>query len=899
VDAPVIDFVIPQLRRPGEISALPLLPSCLYIPGEHELPPGSAQLPWEGSSKFIAGEFARWQGSRVPGRLVASAKSWLCHAGVDRSAPILPWGAPPGISKISPVDASAMLLSHIVAAWDHRFTQAPLSAQEVVLTVPASFDEAARALTIEAARRAGLAHFTLVEEPQAAFYDFTARHRSSLCQSLDQARLVLVVDVGGGTTDFSLIQIECSNGEPALKRIAVGEHLMLGGDNMDAALARQVEARLLAGGRNLSAAQWTQLVQGSRAAKESLLGGNASGRYNIAVAAEGSRLLAGTVSAEITREEAAQWILDGFFPFCPPDAMPRRTARVALQELGLPYAQDPAVTRQLTGFLKQHADAGFAALEQPPGASALPRPDAILLNGGIFNSPQIVKRFLNAISAWWPGSPPLTLLPHSSLDLAVARGAVCYGAARRGLGKRIGGGSAHAFYIGLAASASQPAAQSVCVIPRGHEEGQVVDLKGQTFNLILGRPVQFPLHSTPSDRTDRPGDIVDVDDQFLALPPIHTLFQGQSAKSSAMPVHLRGVLTELGTLELWCVSNTTDERWRLEFELRGAKQGAIAPVIESLPERFEAVKTEVEAVFGKTAKASAKETKQLYRTLEKIIGPRESWRLPLLRELWSALFACSGKRRRSSDHERLFYQLLGYGLRPGFGYPLDDWRCGETFKLFADSVQFHSEQPVWNEFWILWRRVAGGLTEAHQSALWHCLKPHLARRIHPDSNKSGPKPKGIQPEGLDQMVRTAASLEHLEPSEKIQLGNWIAARLKNPATSPGPWAWAVGRLGARVPLYGSGHKTVPVEQASEWLSLLLHPGLGAVEGGAFAIVQISRMTGDRSRDLDDRIRSSAIDALKASQAPERWLRLVAEVVPLETADEAQVLGDTLPVGLRL
>lgn len=890
---------MPQLRRLGEVAAQPLLPSCLYIPGEHEMPPESSRLPWGESPQWIVGEFARWQGARVPGRLVASAKSWLCHSGVDRSAPILPWGSASAIPKISPVEASALLLSHIAAAWNHRHPEAPFAAQEMVVTVPASFDEVARALTIEAGRRVGLANLTLVEEPQAAFYDFTAQHRNALAQALDGARLVLVVDVGGGTTDFSLIQVELAGGEPELKRIAVGEHLMLGGDNMDAALARQVEARLIAGGRKLSATQWTQLVQASRAAKESLLGVNAPGTLPIALAAEGSRLLAGTLSAEIQRDEAERLILDGFFPACPSGAMPQRAARTALQELGLPYAQDPAITRQLAGFLRQHAAAGFAALDRPAGGGGLPRPDAILLNGGVFHSQRITERFVEAVSAWWPGAPRVRLLPHGSLDLAVARGAVWHGAARRGLGKKIGGGSAHAFYIGLASSEKRPDPRSVCVIPRGHEEGRVVDLNTQSFNLTLGRPVQFPLYSTASDRTDQPGDIVEVDDSFLALPPIHTLFQGQSGKSATLPVHLRGVLTGLGTLELWCVSNTTEERWRLEFELRGTKMEKNAAVTESLPDRFGAVKAEVEAVYGKTAKASAKETKQLFRTLEKITGPRESWRLPLLRELWSALFACAGKRRRSPDHERLFYQLLGYSLRPGFGYPLDEWRSGETFKLFGEGVQFHAEQPVWNEFWIMWRRVAGGLDEARQMTLWEYLKPVLARRINPEANDSAIKPKGIQPEGLDQMVRTAASLERIEPDDKIQLGNWIAGRLKNPETTPGPWVWAVGRLGARVPSYGSGHKTVSADQASAWLELLLDPSLRDVEGTAFALAQLSRMTGDRSRDLDDRLRASVLDALKASQAPERWLRMVAEVVALETADEAQVLGDTLPVGLRL
>ena len=900
VNSPVIDFPIPQLQRPGEVAAMSLLPSCLYIPGDHELPPGSTQLPWGESPKLIAGAFARWQGARVPGRLVVSAKSWLCHAGVDRSAPILPWGASAEVAKVSPVEASALLLSHIAAAWNAAHPNAPLAQQEVVITVPASFDEVARALTVSAARQAGLEHFTLVEEPQAAFYDFTAHHRDDLADVLKDVRLVLVVDVGGGTTDFTLIQAGVASDGPALRRIAVGDHLMLGGDNMDAALARHVEVRLLAGGRKLSATQWTQLVQATREVKESLLGDNAPERHGIAVAAEGSRLLGRTLSTEIQRNEAEQLILEGFLPDCAPDETSPRAARTALQELGLPYAQDPAITRHLAAFLRQHAAACFTALNEAPNENALARPDAILFNGGVFNSPKISQRLIEIVSSWWPDAPQIRLLPHKSLEFAVARGAVCYGLSRRGLARRIGGGSAHALYVGLAAEQETSTPRAICLIPRGQEEGQPVDLKTRPFELMLGRPVQFPLFSTTSNRIDRPGDVVEIDDEFRALPPIHTLFKGTASRTTIVPVHLRAVLTELGTLELWCVSNEGGERWRLEFELRGTTAHTAATVKESMPARFDEVRAVVERVFGnQPLPVASKEVKQLNRTLEKNIGPREGWRLPLLRELWSTLYAGASRRRRSADHERVFFQLAGYSLRPGFGYPLDEWRCEQTFLLFNHSVKFHAEQPVWSEFWVMWRRLAGGLADVQQQELWNYLKPHLARRIPSEPPKDSAKLKGFQPQGLDEMVRVAASLEHLDPAEKVVLGNWITERLKSPETAAGPWAWALGRLGARLPLYGSSHKTVDPEQAGRWLSLLLDAGLRRIDGTAFAATQLARLTGDRTRDLDGEIRARAVVALKSAGASETWLRMLSEVAALETADETRALGDTLPIGLRL
>ncbi len=906
------DFPVPQLQRPGQVAALPLLPSCLYLPGAHELAAGSTGLPWDASPPQVVGEFARWQGARVPGRLVASAKSWLCHAGVDRAAAILPWGAPAEVAKISPTHASALLLSHLAAAWNHTHADAPLALQEVVITVPASFDEVARALTANAARQAGLEKFTLVEEPQAAFYDFTSRHRADLADALAGVRLVLVIDVGGGTTDFTLISAAVGDEGPVLKRIAVGDHLMLGGDNMDAALARRAEERLVAAGHKLNATQWTQLVQAARAAKEALLAVTAPRHHAIAIAGSGSRLVGTTLSTELTREETEQVIVEGFFPFCAPDESPRRAARMALQELGLPYAPDPAITRHLAAFLAKHATTAHAALSpSPPSPSlplspssespTLPRPDAILLNGGVFNSPRLAQRLVEVVSAWWPDAPRLPLLHHDSLDLAVARGAAAYGLARRGLGRRIGGGAAQALYVGLTADGDAAAPSAVCVIPRGQEEGQTLDLTARPFQLTVGQPVQFPLYSTTDDRVDRPGEIVAIADTFHPLPPLHTLLRTAHAQGRAVPVHLRSTLTELGTLELWCVSNVADERWRLEFEVRGAASRAGASVTESMPASFGQVRELVERVYGPAPRTiEPRDVKRFGDTLEAALGPRETWTVPLLRELWGTLFAGAKKRRRSAIHERLFYRFVGYGLRPGFGYPLDEWRCEQTFQLLPENVQAHGETSVWNEFWVMWRRLAGGLAVEHHQAIWRVLEPHLARRIPPQAAKNTPRPKGLQPEGLDEMVRTAAALEHLDPAQKATLGQWIVTRLQTPGQSAaGPWAWALGRIGARVPVFGSGHRTVDPDLAGAWLELLLTRDFRTVDGAAFAAVQLARLTGDRTRDLDADLRARTVVALQGAGAPERWLHVVTEAVPLDDADQARALGDTLPLGLKL
>jgi hypothetical protein len=439
----------------------------------------------------------------------------------------------------------------------------------------------------------------------------------------------------------------------------------------------------------------------------------------------------------------------------------------------------------------------------------------------------------------------------------------------------------------------------LCLIPRGHEEGQAVELGSRTFNLMLGRPVQFPLFTSTSDRIVSSGDIVTLSGDLHPLPPIHTVLKSEEGKTGYIPVHLRAILTEIGTLELWCVSDAHDgERWRLEFELRGSTGAAPQDtVIESMPPHFAEARRCIEDTFATKPPGGAAapvKVRQLWRNLEQAIGPREQWRVPMLREMWSALHARAGKRRRSADHERVWFQLAGYALRPGFGYPLDDWRCARMAEsLFGAGVAFHKEKAVWMEFWIMWRRIAGGLIEERHSDIWRFLKPQLEERLAKTQSKKQAKPKGIQPEGLEEMVRLAAALEHLDPAEKITLGDWIAPRV----AVPGPWAWAIGRVGARVPLYGSVHKTVDPDHASEWLDLLLDAHSRNVEGALFAIVQLARRTGDRSRDIDDGRRDRALDAIRRAHAPESWQRLLIEVVTMEAADQARAFGDTLPAGL--
>ncbi len=916
---------IPQLVAPGEVAERRLLPSSAYLPGP-EIAASATRLPW-GERPVVVGELARELGARMPGRLVSSAKSWLAQPRVDRTAPILPWGAPEGVPRLSPVSASALYLGHLLDAWNHRHPGDPLEAQEVVLTVPASFDEVARELTLRAAEQAGLPRPTLLEEPQAAFYDWSARSRGDLAAALGEARLVLVVDVGGGTTDLTLVAARVEDGRPAFTRVAVGDHLLLGGDNADVALARRAEERL---GQRLDAARFSALVQVCRLAKERLMSPGGPERTAVAVAGRGSRLVESAVSGQIDRDEVRRLLLDGFFPFVGPDERPRHAARMAgLAELGLPYEPDPAVTRHAAAFLAAHAVEASGAR---PGAAGLPRPDAVLVNGGFFTPPEVRARLAEVVSSWFPGAPPVQLLESPALDLAVARGAAHFALVRRGLGLRIGGGSPRAYYVGVAVGGmrerdrrSPRSEAALCVVPRHLDEGSRVSVP-RTFALALGRPVRFSLYASTAARLEQPGDVVAVSDDLVSLPPIETVLTspslpppaalpspsaprpavasppprggeswGEGAAARDVQVRLEASLSEIGTLELWCAAEDREARWKLEFQLRGEAGEEGRTEVAAMPRRFDEARALVELYYGKrSAAVERKEVKGLLRALEKVLGRRETWTTPVIRELWGALHAGQARRRRTAEHERVWMQLTGWCLRPGFGAPLDAWRAAETFQVFAEGPQYQTDPHTWQAWWVMWRRIAGGLDAAAQERVFQTVAP-LVRP--PEPRRPPPRVAGAKPEAVDEMIRLVGSLERIDVSEKVEAGEWILARLEQEGPAP-HLLWAIGRLGARVPFYGSGHACVPAPAAEEWIGRLLAPAMARPEIG-FALAQLGRRSGDRVRDVDEAVRARVLAALAETRAPEDMAAMVREVEEASEEEERRIFGESLPPGLRL
>lgn len=896
--APITELALPQLVAPGEIDEKPLLHSLRYHPAAGELSDDDRQLPWHPTTldrvpDGVVGQLARDLGAKVPGRLVASAKSWLSHTGVDRTADILPWGAPPEVQKVSPVAASASYLAHVRDAWDHCFGDEPISNQSVVLTVPASFDEGARALTLRAAREAGLTNVRLLEEPQAAFYDWLGRNESDLERLVSQMNLALVVDVGGGTTDLTLIQVELRESGPRLTRVAVGDHLMLGGDNMDLALSHDAEARLEGKGK-LGAGQFSQLIQQCRTAKERLLAEDAPDEAKVAVLGAGRKLIGSSMSTTLAKGVVHERILEGFFPRVDSDARPSKK-RGAIVEFGLPYVADAGITRHVAAFLHRHADVAREAF--PDGAipeSALAVPDAVLLNGGVFKGHALSTRMMEVLGAWRGGAMPMRL-ENPAPELAVARGAVAYGLARRGVGVRIGGGSARSYYLLL-----DEGKRGVCLLPRGAEEGEEVVLKTRSFTLKLGEPVRFPLASSTGEAVlHRPGDIIDIEESVQELPPLAAVLEDESGASGVnLLVRLSSALTEVGTVELSCVAAEGKERrWKLELQLRGDGSGAVATKkVTQLHPRFEEATALIKQVYGKSSAHAegAKPVKTLRAGLEKRIGLRQTWNTPLLRELFGALLSGMKRRRRSADHERVWLNMTGYSLRPGYGYPLDEWRVKQLFSIFEQSVQFAPEAQVWSEWWTMWRRVAGGLDAEAQTK----LADAIAWYLHPPTKRTRARPKGPKMLGYDDMVRLAGSLERIPVTRKVEIGGWLITRLTRHGDGDYGW-WAVGRLGTRVPFYGSAHNVVPRATASEWLSAVLSVDWTKSDDAAFAATVLSRMSGDRERDLDEVLRETVAGRLSAIDASPSWVAMVREVTELEEADEQRMFGESLPAGLVL
>ena len=850
---PLHIFETPQLVAAGRTEPRRTLPSFLFLE--------------EGQP---VGMYAREQGALVPTRLVHSAKSWLSNPEVDRTAKILPWDSQETGRVLSPVEVSSRFIAKFRDEWD-RAKGVPLAGQDIVLTVPASFDEEARELTVMAARDAGLVKLTLLEEPAAAFYSWIANNLTASRKKLFDGQIVLVCDVGGGTSDFSLIRVSRDGDLVNFTRTAVGKHLLLGGDNLDLTLAWLVDTKL---GVPLSIRQRSGLRRQCSGAKERLLNDPNLPGIEITVLGTGSALIGKSLKTEILREEALELALEGFLPFTARGELPKDEKRSLFRELGLPYVTDPAVTRHLNQFL------------EPTGQV----PDAILFNGGFF-IPEILRERVAEVVGKWYGKRP-EIFENSDLDLAVARGAAYYSYVRStGSGVLVRGGLPRTYYIGLG-EARDGKFPAVCLVPRGAEEGAALEIDDDALQLVANRPVSFRLYSSLTRTDDQLGHLIEfaADDPDLHRhAPLNAVIRfGKKAEERLIPVKLGARLTEIGTLETWCDSKISDNRWNLQFELRKAAATASVERKAAAVVSEQALKTSLElisAVFSPSAKSPIL-PEELPAKLEQTMGlGRNSWPLSAIRQMADDFLATADGRKKSPAYEIRWFNLAGFCLRPGFGFPGDDFRIEQARRIYSSGLVHGNQVQCEIDWWIFWGRVAGGLNRNQQTDVYQRLSAHLL----PRGNK---KPPRVNASLLREMWRTASSLELLPLGTKTELGEALVKKIKAGDFKESE-LWCLSRLGARKLFYGPINLVVPPATVTRWAEALLR-----IPSAGDALAAMARRTEDPTRDLPAATRDSVRAALEKLPHPDRLL----PVFDGEEEDDralGRIFGEELPSGLVL
>jgi molecular chaperone DnaK (HSP70) len=907
-------FAVPQVSALDSVVRSALLPSFCYFAtaaeaAAHQFDPFAGES--DERAPFVVGQFAREQMNTLPGRVIHSAKSWLAHAGIDREANILPYASDEisASERLSPVAASAAYLAYLREAWDHNFARDDADnafvRQRIVVTVPASFDESAQSLTRKAAELAGYPRgLRLLEEPQAAFYAWLDGHDDGataatrllalLPELTEFPRTVLVCDIGGGTSDFSLFRIApltARQALPQIERIATSDHLLLGGDNIDLALAHELEQQLKpADAERLSRRQWSHLVPHARLLKERILTGDVSEAelFHVSVPGAGASLFQSALSTTISAARVRQLVLDGFFPLSAANERPR-ARQGGLREMGLPYAADSAISRHLAAFLEGQIMDGV---------------DAVLFAGGSLRPVYLQKRLLALLEAW-QGRPP-ALLALADMSLAIAQGAARFGAilASAGGQGRIRGGYPRSVYLELHQAQAGKAPDLVCVLPQGSDEGSKIELATPVFNLLLNRPVRFTVYTSHSRAADRPGDVVALSaGAFHPLPPLHTAlvledanFNPRKSAQQGITVQIEAELTELGVLQTALRNAERGERWQLEFNLRkpvGAATdvdvSAARPDHLAVPaEAVAAASDRIALFYGKKQSLGEKDNvKTLARELERLLGQeRGSWSVPLLRALWAPLHPGITRRGRSLDHENTWLYLAGFVLRPGYGSELDPWRMIQLWECFELGLAHRKEKSAQANWWMLWRRTAGGLAAEQQEQLWAAALPQTR------------KAAGEFVEG----TRLLGTLERVALAERIGLTELLLDQiLKGKVAAQSHVFWTLGRLLGRLPLYTASETVLPaavVEAAFTRVAALDWRKLG-LQALVPVFSAACRLTGERSLDIHDEVRGRVIDKLQRAGASVEQLLSVQEYQEVSVADRNQLFGEELPAGLSL
>jgi molecular chaperone DnaK (HSP70) len=880
-------FPIYQITRKNEFSPLNVLPSFLYIPGTYELLESDIKHPWPKKTDDFAGAFARDYGGKIPKRLVSSAKSWLCHDKVDRNSKFLPWGSDENVPKRSPVEVSAEYLIHIKNCWNMDKKQDDrlfFENQFIILTIPASFDEAARNLTLKAAELAGLKNVVLLEEPLAAFYSWLDEKEKKFDSYVSENQLILVCDVGGGTTDFTLIALRKDDESLKFERIAVGDHLILGGDNIDLALARLAESKTEGKNNLLKGDKWKTLCHLSREAKENILEGK-SEKERLTIVGEGSKLIKNTFSVYLEKDEVENIVLNGFFPeVSKDDSFEDEKKKKGITEFGLPYESEPSITKHLIKFLLRHKD----DVKKITGKD-LPFPDLILFNGGSLKPEIIQQKIIKSVQSFFDLKSDIPkILENNKPDTAVSLGASYYGKVKLGLGVKVGSGSPRSYYLGIETKENKKGV--ICLVERGLEEGTKIKLpKDYEFSVKTNMPVTFTLYSSSYRSGDKCGDFIEnIDESFSPLPPLHTIISyGKKDEKKDISIELKAKYTETGNLQIWCDSVETQHTWDLSFDLRGAKEvfpkmntGLDTSVIIENSKVIEALSL-IENAFGGDKSKVNSAAKDLSKFLQM---SKNKWPLMFIRKIGDFLVDNPQLREKSPVHEARWLNLAGFCLRPGIGDPFDEARIKKIWSIYSKGLVFPNEIQNKNEWWILWRRIAAG------------LKPGYQRQIIQDISSILKKNSFDLKEKME-LWSCVANFEYLHSNDKQRLGNTLKNELKPEKSDPRLLIF-LGRIGSREPLYGDINKVISQDTAFKWIEFLMTKKWGEISEARYAVSRIARLTGDRTRDLDEEKRKIVIDFLDSYKDFDNS-KYVKEIIEMESNEEAAVFGESLPAGITL
>lgn len=860
-------FRLPQMTADGRIVETESLFSCCYLLPVEEA--GKHQLAGTLPKNYLVGQLAFEKGAKVPTRLVQSAKSWLCHSHAMRNTDLLPVDACEITGRISPVEASSRYLRYFLEVWNNSIAKGDpekaFEVQDIVLTIPASFDEVARALTVEAAKKAGFTQYTLLEEPQAAFYHWISSHEKTLSQQVKPGSLILIVDIGGGTSDFSLIAVKETEVGLSFDRVAVGEHLLLGGDNMDEALAHLMESRFN------SSIQWAQLKRQAKLAKETLLADNAPPSFKAVLLGKGSSVVQGSQSAELFREEATECLLNGFFGQYPWNEACQLPKKSGLKPLGLPYEEEPSITKHLAAFLKRTGQ----------------KPDYVLFNGSALKPKRFRQAICQSLKNWF-NDKEIVELSTSSLELAVAKGAAHFGKVKQGLAKRIGGGAARSYYAEVD---QEGQAKALTLIERGAVDGTSFK-PTNTFHLLPNSPVAFKIYTSHTRLTDHFGDLVDIDPlEMQALPELHTVLRFGSTKEK-VPVLLEAKLNDIGVLELALNSKNTEHRWLLEFQVRQAqdlteKKARTDVTLES--KELDKAKEAIACYFE-----NPPEKKNLMEILEEVTQlERSHWPASYLRAFFDNVIKSAPLRNKSLKLEERFWNALGYFLRPGNGFPLDDFRIKETWKIILADLNVKKTDEILLQKWICYRRLSGGLSKGQQLRLCQDLMEGLPLKGKTVQNLKS----GQEAYFYSERIRALASMEWLEVSQKLKLGEAILQRILTKQAQAADF-YALGRIGARKLLQAPFTHTVPKDIAESWLQklLTLQPFNEALFEPLAA--QLACFTSYRELNISKELKETILARFPADQYSRLHVRLLQETAFSHEEQEA-LLADKLPLGLSL